>query len=174
MPNTNPEKRRAYQRDYIKRTAERHRQHSKEGMRRWRANNPEARLARDRAYKERHRDQVNAGSRRHQKANPEQRRAIWQRRRARELGAAGNYTTKEWLELLIEYRQRCAYCGGGESLQADHRVPLSRGGSHDITNILPACRPCNLRKSAMSEGEFRARLRNESRDRPKIDDHAAG
>jgi len=47
VPHSDPEKRRAYQRDYIKRTWLRHLEHSKEAMRRWRANNPEARLARD-------------------------------------------------------------------------------------------------------------------------------
>ena len=174
MPRKDPEQRKAYQREYIKRTADRHREQSREAMRRWRANNPEARLARDRAYKERHKEQVRAGRRRHRQAYPEQRRAIWQRRRARELGAAGNVAVGEWLKLMLEHGGRCAYCGGSGPLQVDHRIALSRGGTHDITNILPACRSCNTRKGAMSETDFRSRLRSGSWKRPKIEDEAAG
>jgi 5-methylcytosine-specific restriction endonuclease McrA len=174
MPYSDPEKRRAYQRDYIRRTAERHREQSKEAMRRWRANNPAARLARDRAYKLRHLDQVRAGHKRHRQKYPEQRWAISQRRRARELGAAGNFTTFEWRGLMVRFGHRCAYCGAQGPLQADHRIPLSRGGTHHIENILPACRSCNLRKGATSEADFRARLLNESKNTRKIDREAAG
>ncbi|MDP9320427.1 MAG: HNH endonuclease [Chloroflexota bacterium] len=172
MPNTDPEKRRACQREYIKRTWQRHLEHSKEAMRRWRANNPVARLARDRAYKERHKDQVNAGYKRYRQKHPDIRLAISRRRRAREMGAAGNVTLAEWLELLERHERRCAYCGVEAPLEADHRVPLSRGGTHDIENILPACGPCNRRKAAMSEVEFRRRLANEGKRRRKIDDEA--
>jgi len=57
-------------------------------------------------------------------------------------------------------------------LHADHRTPLARGGSNAIDNILPACAPCNLRKSRMTEPEFRARLAAEKQR--KIDGEAAG
>lgn len=43
-------------------------------------------------------------------------------------------------------------------LQVDHRIPLARGGSNSIDNILPACGRCNRRKHLMTEAEFRARL----------------
>jgi 5-methylcytosine-specific restriction endonuclease McrA len=169
---SDPEKRRAYQREYIKRTWLRHLEHSKDAMRRWRANNPAARLARDRAYRDRHKEQVNAGFKRYRLKHPEIRLAISRRRRAREIGAVGNFTTAQWLELLERYERRCAYCGTEAPLQADHRVPLSRGGTHDIENLLPACGPCNRRKATMSEAEFRARFANEAKRRPKIDDEA--
>lgn len=172
MPRKDPEQRKAYQRAYIKRTAEKHREHSREAMRRWRANNPEARLARDRAYKQRHLEQVRAGHRRYRLRYPDVRRIIWQRRRARELGAGGNFTIDEWAALCERYGQRCAYCGSAGPLQVDHRVPLARGGTHDMTNILPACQSCNLKKGASSEQEFRARLRSRPRSDPKIDREA--
>jgi 5-methylcytosine-specific restriction endonuclease McrA len=173
VPHSDPEKRRAYQREYIRRTYQRHLDHSKEAMRRLRANNPEARLARDRAYRARHKEQVNAGYKRYRQKHPEVRRTISQRRRAREMGAAGNYTTREWFALLEYYERRCGYCGDSGVLQADHRVPLSRGGAHKIENIIPACGPCNREKATMTEGEFRRRRTIESKKRRKID-HAAG
>ena len=174
VPNTNPEKRRAYQREYIRRNYDRHLEHSKMAMRRWRANNPEARVARDRAYKVRHKEQVNAGHVRYRKNHPEQRLAISRRRRARELGATGNYTVSEWLVLLEYYDQRCGYCGDGGRMQADHRVPLSRGGSHNIANIIPACGPCNRQKATMTDVEFRRRQTIVAAKRRKIIDRAAG
>jgi 5-methylcytosine-specific restriction endonuclease McrA len=111
-------------------------------------------------------EQVRAGYKRHALKYPEQRRAIGLRRRAREMGAAGNFTSAEWLELLTEYGHRCGYCGSDGPLQADHRVPLSRGGTHYIVNILPACGPCNQRKHTLTESEFRARLTAEKNDQP--------
>ncbi len=168
MPNTDPEKRRAYQREYIRRNYERHLEHSKMAMRRWRKNNPEARQARDRDYKARHRDQVNAGYTRYRKKHPEQRQAAWRRRRAREMGAVGDFTRSEWQKLLEDYDQRCGYCGDGGPMQADHRTPLSRGGDHRIENIIPACGPCNREKATMTEMEFRRRQKINARKRRKI------
>ena len=172
VPNSDPQKRRDYQRDYIRRTWQRHLEHSKEAMRRWRANNPEERSARDRAYKERHRDQVNEGYRRYARNHRDQRLANSRRRRARVSGAGGNFTLAEWRGLLDRYEHRCAYCGVDAPLQADHRVPLCRGGMHDVENILPACGRCNRRKSTMSEVEFRSRLANEGEKRRKMGDEA--
>ena len=165
MPRKDPEQRKAYQREYIKRTADRHREHSREAMSRWRANNPNARLARDRAYRVRHPDQQNEYQRTWIRSHPDVRKAKNQLRHAREVGAVGRFSTKEWRELALRYESRCAYCGACGPLQADHRVPLSRGGSNSIDNILPACGQCNRKKRDRSEAEFRARLASERDNR---------
>lgn len=40
---------------------------------------------------------------------------------------------------------KCAYCGGrAESM--DHVIPRSRGGRHEWTNVVAACRRCNGKK----------------------------
>ena len=90
------------------------------------------------------------------------------------MGATGNYTVSEWLALLEYYDQRCGYCGDGGRMQADHRVPLSRGGSHNITNIIPACGPCNRQKATLTDAEFRQRQTIMAAKRRKIIDRAAG
>lgn len=51
----------------------------------------------------------------------------------------------------------CATCGkktdaGVRGLQADHKIPLSRGGSHDMTNWQPICNNCNVGKRRACEG----------------------
>jgi 5-methylcytosine-specific restriction endonuclease McrA len=60
----------------------------------------------------------------------------------------GGYTQDQWDCLVAEWNNRCAYCGIDAKLEADHVAPLSRGGKHDITNILPACGTCNRQKGA--------------------------
>ena len=42
----------------------------------------------------------------------------------------------------------CAYCGArGVNLECDHVVPVSRGGSHTLTNLITSCFACNRSKS---------------------------
>lgn len=47
-----------------------------------------------------------------------------------------------------DFENACAYCGSRSSLQLEHIVPISKGGAHDISNIVPACRSCNFSKHA--------------------------
>jgi len=44
---------------------------------------------------------------------------------------------------------RCAYCGGKNvPLQIEHVRPRSTGGSNRVSNLVPACEPCNTTKNA--------------------------
>jgi 5-methylcytosine-specific restriction endonuclease McrA len=80
----------------------------------------------------------------------------------RRAAAAGtHFTFEEWKELLQYHAGHCAYCGSSDRIEADHRIPLCRGGSNEISNILPACRHCNRRKHRRTEEEFRALLQAE-------------
>ena len=45
-----------------------------------------------------------------------------------------------------EFGHRCAYCGQEADLQIEHVEPISKGGAHDIGNIVPACLSCNYSK----------------------------
>ncbi len=51
------------------------------------------------------------------------------------------------LELLIEFKMKCAQCGSGNELQIDHIYPWSKGGKTVKENLQVLCKPCNYKKS---------------------------
>jgi 5-methylcytosine-specific restriction endonuclease McrA len=69
-------------------------------------------------------------------------------RRLRKLRASiCDLTFEQWQGILGRYSDRCAYCGRGNvKLTKDQVIPLSGGGAHTASNIVPACRPCNTAK----------------------------
>ncbi len=84
--------------------------------------------------------------------NPELMVAHTQLRRARLKNAPINdLTAAQWLAIKVLYRWRCVYCSKKTvALTQDHVVPLSKGGSHTMENIVPACRSCNSKKGTGS------------------------
>lgn len=89
--------------------------------------------------------------------NPEKAAAYQRASDHRRRMAGPGFTSEEWRALLALYGHKCAYCGSGDHIEADHRIPICRGGSNTIENILPACRRCNRSKFSMTEDEFRDR-----------------
>lgn len=80
-------------------------------------------------------------------AHPETYRAAGRRRRARLAQVQGEFTPSEFEELCEAIGYRCPSCRlEYPILTADHVVPLSEGGSNDISNIQPLCRSCNSSK----------------------------
>lgn len=74
-------------------------------------------------------------------------RAYNKRRKAIEENTTGTVTTEALNELLREYEGLCFYCGVNKQEAFDHVIPISRGGLHDIENLVPACKRCNSSKS---------------------------
>lgn len=73
-----------------------------------------------------------------------------QARRRSRLGD-GRVTRADWTRIKDEYGHRCAYCARHPArLEQEHLEPLSRGGTHDPDNVVPACRQCNASKSDAS------------------------
>lgn len=141
---------------------ERKREIELEQMRQWRLANAERKRASDAAYyaanKEKatayalkwsraNRENVNRRNAEYKKRNPQQVLDQSHRRRARKLGSSSLIVASQDLtRLKRRFGGRCAYCGNGGKMTIDHVVPLSRGGSHSIGNLLPACQPCNFSK----------------------------
>lgn len=64
--------------------------------------------------------------------------------------------------VLAKTRGRCAYCavtitldaGQPTSFEPDHVLPVARGGSDDIANLIPSCMACNRKKRAQTALQF--------------------
>lgn len=90
-------------------------------------------------------------------ADPQERRKlldIKRERRHRARANGGRGLTREQTRALLA--QPCAYCGA-KATQIDHVIPVSRGGTHDPDNVVPACKHCNAQKWTFTPEEWKAR-----------------
>ncbi len=54
------------------------------------------------------------------------------------------------MAILARDHFRCRYCGRNAPevvLEVDHVIPRALGGTHEVTNLITACRDCNGGKS---------------------------
>ncbi|EOA5446037.1 HNH endonuclease [Escherichia coli] len=66
-------------------------------------------------------------------------------------------TESQRSSLFSNCSNTCATCGktvaaGVRGLQADHKIPLSRGGGNELTNWQALCHNCNVGKRRACEG----------------------
>lgn len=92
---------------------------------------------------------------RHRKNNLEKYALKEQIRRAKKRANGGQFNTKDWLRLYRRFRGLCAYCVANHATTIDHVIPVSKGGSGFIGNILPCCGPCNSSKQDKTLYEWR-------------------
>ena len=164
-----------YGRGYYRRNRVKRRAQAKRTYRRERRFRLEQQRVRRRRHYWKNRDKINAKRRRDWAKNSELFRARERRRykknrvsrivsqrniQARRAGARGQITSDQWRMLLRRHRFKCFYCAvklSPSNRTLDHKIPLSRGGTNTINNVVPACRPCNNRKLKMTTEEFLAR-----------------
>jgi 5-methylcytosine-specific restriction endonuclease McrA len=81
-------------------------------------------------------------------ANKLRTRVYTENRRARKLANGGSHTPEQIEELYAKQRRRCTACGKSirNHYEIDHIIPITRGGSNDISNIQLLCLPCNRSK----------------------------
>jgi len=69
------------------------------------------------------------------------------KRRALKLNATVQpYSYAERVVRFDLFNNECCYCGYRGKLSEDHFIPLTKGGKHSLTNIVPACKSCNSSK----------------------------
>ena len=125
----------------------------KERSRAWHHANREIILPKLREYARTHKDAAAERSKRWARAHPDRIHASVARRRARLKQAVGPLTAEQWEAVVVEMGGRCVYCGSGAVTQ-DHDVPLTRGGHHERSNVVPACRSCNSSKHQQTGNEW--------------------
>ena len=68
----------------------------------------------------------------------------------------GSIIESSIFNLLETQNHKCTACNSNLfDFHIDHKVPLSRGGYHTITNIQILCPKCNLTKHTKTDEEFR-------------------
>jgi 5-methylcytosine-specific restriction endonuclease McrA len=113
----------------------------------------------DRKYYKAHTEKEFKRVRKWQKEHPENCRLSQHRRRAR-LNGKGDYTIDELYGQFEQQEGFCFYCGEllyssfDNVIHVDHKIPVSRGGSNTIENIVISCASCNLKKGTKTPEEF--------------------
>jgi 5-methylcytosine-specific restriction endonuclease McrA len=150
---------RAYNARYLAEHAEEHQAYNAH----YRAENVEKRRAYNKRYHEEHREERRAYLARYYAEHPGKRtehgRRYWIKNRMQHVINTARYramkrnapvhdfTAKQWTAMKEMFQHRCAYCGKKpKRLEMDHITPIVKGGSHTVSNIVPACRSCNGRK----------------------------
>jgi len=114
----------------------------------WHAENRRKKRLYSQLYDRQHRIAINARQRQARRKNPELYNSYAKKRRALRSGAPINdLTAAQWKDIKEAYKHCCVYCGRKmKRLTQDHITPLSKGGSHTVSNVVPACNSCNCRK----------------------------
>lgn len=140
----NPERNKEITQEWRDNNRERMYEHS----RRWHKENPDKVNRVKRRWRKRHPEKQKRAQQNWAKNNPEKVSAKAHRYRARKLSNGGSYTVEQWHRLCKKYDNQCAVPGCDRTdLEPDHVVPISKGGSNDITNIQPLCVHHNRSKS---------------------------
>lgn len=110
-------------------------------------------------YRKEHPELVKKNLAEWKKKNPDKVSAIQQKRRTAKTKAGGAYTSAQWVALCNKYGNKCLCCSKKRKLTPDHVVPVSKGGSSNISNIQPLCGPCNSSKGTKTV-DYRREINN--------------
>jgi len=134
----------------VKTLAKKYRENNKDKVhkigRDWYLENRDRKLAQSRETYLRNKSHIRARQSEWDKNNRESKRSSWKKWNAAKRGGTGSFSSDDWQETLSVFCFKCAYCGNEENLTQDHVVPLSKGGTHEKSNVVPACKSCNSRK----------------------------
>jgi 5-methylcytosine-specific restriction endonuclease McrA len=116
----------------------------------------------DRLYYLANKETIKTRNKKWQDSNPEKVTSLRTKGRIKRIDSKqknGVYSvSKKFLKNL--YSSNCFYCGSLEKIEADHVIPISRGGVHSEGNLVPACMTCNRSKSKSLLMEWKIRSAN--------------
>lgn len=104
-------------------------------------------------YRQNHLEQELATSKRWAENNRHKARAYKAKNNAkRKQAKAFSVTSKDIARVLA---MNCFYCQETASEHIDHIIPLARGGTHSVGNLIGSCARCNIQKSSKTIMEYR-------------------
>lgn len=142
------EKRRAYYRAYRQKLGKAFNEKYRETHRQYHIANRDRILQYQKERRLKRLEERKAAYRQWRANNRDKHKASNDRRRAAKASALRNdLTAAQWHTIKEHYGHRCVYCDRKmQRLTQDHITPLSKGGSHTMSNIVPACQSCNSKK----------------------------
>ncbi|HEX2866540.1 MAG TPA: HNH endonuclease signature motif containing protein [Ignavibacteriales bacterium] len=113
-------------------------------------NNIDKAKLRMKAWRTENKDKVMANAKKWRVENKDKIREIWKRATRKRLNILKNInselTQEQWEETLSYFSGKCAYCGNNSQIEKDHLIPITKGGQHVKSNVVPACKSCNSSK----------------------------
>ena len=99
-------------------------------------------------YQKNNKDKLNEYFKEYQKNNKDKMIFYSSQRRALRAGNGGNYTPEQRKEMLEYFDYKCAYTGEciRNNLHIDHIIPVTKGGSNYIYNLVPSTPSANMSK----------------------------
>ena len=167
MPYKDPERNREYQREYHRKYWKENREQLREpntiACRKWRHAHLEHRRKYMREYERTwiidNRERMRELARNRYATDPKVRERC--KIKAHKRRCNGDAFTYGDLNTLFEQQEGfCFYCGDllyssfDMEIHVDHKTPISRGGTNDLSNLALTCGACNLSKGAKTEEEF--------------------
>jgi len=101
---------------------------------------------RGKKYRETHKEEITKRLKLWALNNPEKVRNKCQRRRSKKLLLSNTLTVNQWLDIKVEFNNKCCYCGQELPLEQEHFLAMTRNGEYTTNNIIPCCRSCNASK----------------------------
>lgn len=143
----NKEKHNESTKQWYEKNKEKHNEMGKQ----WRGKNKEKHRQLNRDWYQKNREKVQEKCRNWREQNPLKVKATDHKHRVKRNLAVENSEglTASQIEKIYEvYDNHCAYCYSKKNLTLDHFEPLARGGKHEISNMVLACKKCNCSKNA--------------------------
>ena len=118
----------------------------------------EEKAAKRRAWALANREKMNAYAKQCRERNLEQYRMRQRNREAirrKTVGGRHGFARKDLEAMRDAQKNKCWYCSETlTNFHIEHRIPVSRGGPHELGNIVLSCAPCNLRKGTKMPWEM--------------------
>ena len=133
----NKDKIKEYMKEYNKEYRENNKDKKKEYMKEY-----------NKKYYENNKDSLTESRKEYREYNKDKIKGYNHKRRALKLGNGGSYTKEQWLDTLEYFDYKCAYTGEciKHSCHVEHIVPISKGGTSYIWNLVPSTASANCSK----------------------------
>lgn len=122
----------------------------------WRLANLDRRRQTNKAWRQENIERLKVLKKAWLAANTLRTRCYAENRRARKKANGGSHTPEQIEELHSKQRYRCVGCKASirNHYEVDHIIPVSKGGTNDISNIQLLCVTCNRSKYTKSQEQW--------------------